>query len=173
MQELYLIVFDTRLLLSICVSNSLGVSSNGNIESKASCCSEFSSCCPSDSNVTEATTDSDVDAKNELEHIDTLSRWEEVFTATKNSILIVKFTAEWCKPCKQIQPIYSELSTQYHQYKFTTLDVDGDECDVLSSKMKVAMMPTFVCFRKGIEVGRVTGGNSEEKLKEWVGQMCS
>lgn len=166
-------VFDTRLLLSICVSNSLGVSSNGNIESKASCCSENSSCCPRESNVTEATTDSDADAKNELEHIDTLSRWEEVFTASKNSILIVKFTAEWCKPCKQIQPLYSELSTQYHQYKFTTLDVDGDECDVLSSKMKVAMMPTFVCFRKGIEVGRVTGGNSEEKLKEWVGQMCS
>ncbi len=149
------------------------MSSNGNIESKASCCSEKSSCCPSESNVTEATTDSDIGTNNELENIDTLSRWEEVFTATKKSVLIVKFTAEWCQPCKKIQHIYSDLSTQYKKYKFVTLDVDGDECDVLSSNMKVAMMPTFVCFRNGLEVGRITGGNSEEKLKEWVGQMCN
>lgn len=85
----------------------------------------------------------------------------------------MKFTAEWCKPCKQIQPFYSTLAETYNNCTFVTLDVDGDECDMLSSKMKVAMMPTFVCFRGGEEVGRMTGGNSEEKLKEWVREMCS
>lgn len=81
--------------------------------------------------------------------------------------------ADWCQPCKKIQPCYSELASTYSKCKFITLDVDGDECDTLSSKMKVAMMPTFVCFKNGVEVGRMNGGNSEERLKEWVGEMCS
>lgn len=150
-----------------------GVSSTGKIESKASCCTKNNDRCSSTSNVTEDMTDSEHEVKNELEHIDTLARWESVFTSSKKSTLIVKFTAEWCKPCKQIQPCYSALSEKYGKFKFVTLDVDGDDCDVLSSKMKVAMMPTFVCFRNGQEVGRMTGGNSEDQLKEWVGEMCS
>lgn len=149
----------------------IGVSATGKIEPKSSCCSK-NTCCPAESTVTEAITDSEHDTKNELEHIDTLAGWEAVFTSTKNTTLIVKFTAEWCKPCKQIQPCYSALSESYEKCRFVTVDVDGDECDVLSSKMKVAMMPTFVCFKRGQEVGRMTGGNDEEKLKEWVGEMC-
>lgn len=74
---------------------------------------------------------------------------------------------------KQIQSCYYALCFKYNICIFLTLDIGGDECDIISSKMKVAMMPTFVCFRNGQEVGRVTGGNNEEKLKEWVGEMCN
>lgn len=150
-----------------------GVSQAGNIEPKE-CCTQ-NKCCAVDSTITEATTESEQETgkTNALEHIDSISRWQTVFTSSRGGTLIVKFTADWCKPCKQIQPCYSALSSTYNTCTFVTLDVDGDECDALSSKMKVAMMPTFVCFRNGEEVGRMTGGNSEEKLKEWVGQFCS
>ena len=116
-------------------------------------------------------TASDDDDNQNLEHVDTLERWQEIFTASKNSTLFVKFTAAWCKPCKAIQPAYVALAAR-HPGKFITLDVDGDDCDVLSSKMKVAMMPTFVCFEGGVERGRMSGGNSGERLGEWVAEMC-
>lgn len=112
----------------------------------------------------------------EVEHIDTLTRWTEVFSQSKqqsSSLLYVKFTAEWCKPCRVIQPTYISLAAQYPKYKFVTVDVDGDDCDVLSSKLRVAMMPTFVCFRNGGEVGRMSGGNNPEGLKSWVEKMSS
>ncbi len=115
----------------------------------------------------------------EVEHIETLTRWSEVFTQNKqqssnnNNLLFVKFTAEWCKPCRVIQPTYTSLASQYPKYKFITVDVDGDDCDVLSSKLRVAMMPTFVCFRNGGEVGRMSGGNNTEGLKSWVEKMSS
>jgi len=121
----------------------------------------------------------------EVEHIETLTRWSEVFTQNKqqqqqqqqqqsnNNLLFVKFTAEWCKPCRVIQPTYISLASQYPKYKFVTVDVDGDNCDVLSGKLRVAMMPTFVCFRNGVEVNRISGGNNPEGLKSWVEKMSS
>lgn len=118
----------------------------------------------------------------EIEHIDTLTRWSDVFTKSKqqqsknnnkSALLFVKFTAAWCKPCKVIQPTYIEMAAQYPQEKFVTVDVDGDDCDVLSSKLRVAMMPTFICFRNGVEIGRVSGGNNPENLQSWVEKMTS
>eukprot|EP00970_Alexandrium_tamarense_P014108 scaffold3862_cov201-Alexandrium_tamarense.AAC.2 len=88
---------------------------------------------------------------------------------------VAKKLADWCSPCKQIQPHYQLLSCKFSNkhHTFVTLDVDGDDCDSLSSKLKVAMMPTFICFRGGVEVGRMSGGNSEGKLTDWVEEMCS
>jgi len=118
--------------------------------------------------------------EEKIEHIDHLERWEEVFAASKSpnnstsTTLIVKFTADWCKPCKAIQPAYIFLAEKFaKKCKFTTLDIDGDDCDVVSTKMKVAMMPTFVCFKEGVEVGRMSGGNDWDKLGDWVTEMCS
>ena len=127
------------------------------------------------------TSDEDDNTDNEVkvEHVETLQRWEEIYTTHKSSnnntssMIFVKFTADWCKPCKAIQPAYISAASAHKNCTFITLDIDGDDCDVLTGKLKVAMMPTFVCFKNGIEVGRMSGGNSGEKLNCWVADMCS
>lgn len=109
-----------------------------------------------------------------MEHITSLSRWNDLLASARresDSVLVVKFTAEWCVPCRRIQPCYAELSSKYERCKFVVVDVDGDGCDVLASEHGIAMMPTFLCFRGGMEAGRMSGGNSDEKLTEWVGEM--
>lgn len=109
-----------------------------------------------------------------VEHVDGLERWREIVASRGNATLVVKFTAEWCKPCKAIQPAYVRLAERYGgKGKFVTLDIDGDDCDVLSGELRVAMMPTFVCFKGGAEAGRMSGGNDAEKLGDWVAEMCS
>ena len=151
-------------------------------DEKGCCGSSHKSAGRGDSVVTSATstctTDDEDDDNHEdvtVEHVDNLDRWEEIFTTSKSSTLFVKFTADWCKPCKAIQPAYVSAASKYNkkQYTFITLDIDGDDCDVITGKLKVAMMPTFVCFRNGTEVGRMSGGNSGDKLNEWVTEMCS
>lgn len=77
-----------------------GVSATGTIESKDCCTKE--TCCPAtESTITEATTDTEY----ELEHVDTLSQWETVFTSSKRSTLIVKFT---------VSSFSSKLSAEFH-----------------------------------------------------------
>jgi len=170
-------------LLPECVAKKLGLNSARNKQQVNRSCD--SGCCASKSasrsvtSVAMATVPTDTATSDDgeghigVEHIDNLERWEEVFAECKNSTLIVKFTAEWCKPCKAIHPAYVSLASKYStKGKFVTLDIDGDECDILSSKLKVAMMPTFVYFNGGAEVGRMSGGNSEDKLANWVTEMC-
>jgi len=129
------------------------------------------------SNTTASDEDDSTDNEVKVEHVETLQRWEEIYTASKSSnstsILFVKFTADWCKPCKAIQPVYISASSAHKDCTFITFDIDGDDCDILTGKLKVAMMPTFVCFKDGIEVGRMSGGNSGDKLNCWVADMCS
>lgn len=152
--------------------------SSSGCETKACCSGKGTkSASRSDSIATTATNSSDSDGEGkdvEVEHVDNLSRWEEIFTSSKKSTLFVKFTADWCKPCKAIQPAYVSTASKHdNAATFITLDIDGDDCDVVSGKMKVAMMPTFVCFQNGAEAGRMSGGNSGERLNEWVSEMCS
>jgi Thioredoxin domain-containing protein len=90
--------------------------------------------------------------------------------------VILKFTAEWCKPCKTIQPLYEKLaaaasatsscqSNSHHHVVFGMVDVD--EADDVASEFKVAMMPTFVAIRNGKVVETMSGAN-ESKLESFV-----
>lgn len=172
-------------LLPECVAKQLGLNPGGKKHQLDQSCDSGCSVSKSASrrgsyaDVSEATIDTTTSDAGKghmgVEHIDNLKRWEEVFAdcKAKDSKLIVKFTADWCKPCKVIQPLYVSLASKYYSKNFfVTLDIDGDECDILSSKLKVAMMPTFVCFKSGAEVGRMSGGNSDDKLIHWISEMC-
>jgi thioredoxin 1 len=88
-----------------------------------------------------------------------------------NDVVFVKFTAEWCQPCKKIQPFYHELAEKYVQSSdkniaFATVDVD--ELDEIASNYKVAMMPTFVAIRNGTGVHASMSGSNEGKLETFV-----
>ena len=130
----------------------------------------------------ESAVDDDREGEAVVEHVDCRTRWEAIFAAAASSseeestLLFVKFTADWCKPCKSVQPAYASLASRHRRRaggvcKFVTLDVDGEGCDVVSGKSKVAMLPTFVCFEGGKEVGRMSGGNDGGKLGDWVDEM--
>lgn len=74
----------------------------------------------------------------------------------KEAIVIVKFTADWCKPCKAVQPEVQALAQKYKKTaSFCTVDVD--ELDEISQEFNVAMMPTFLVFRGGKLTDQMSG----------------
>ena len=90
---------------------------------------------------------------------------------SNNELVFVKFTAEWCKPCKEIQPFFHEIGAKYantgdKKIAFTTVDVD--ELDEIASKYNVAMMPTFVAIRNGVDVFDTMSGSNEGRLETFV-----
>lgn len=99
----------------------------------------------------------------------------------KGTIIFLKFTAEWCKPCKAIHPFYQQLALQHmnggkgkddisNKVQFATVDVD--EVDKLADQYKIAMMPTFIALRNHIVLQRVSG-SCEAKLEAFVKQVLS
>ena len=74
-------------------------------------------------------------------------------------LCVVDFTASWCGPCKQVRPLFGQLSEQYDDVMF--LKVDVDDCEEVSAEFSIVAMPTFVFIRDGkeLEGSRVQGVN--------------
>lgn len=70
--------------------------------------------------------------------------------------VVVDFYADWCGPCKMIEPVLDQLATEYEgRLKFGRLDVDASQ-DV-AMRYNVMAMPTVGFFHGGKMVDRLVG----------------
>ena len=70
--------------------------------------------------------------------------------------VLVDFGAEWCHPCKQLDPIVEELVEEWDgKVKVFKLDVDSN----IHTTMNYGIMsvPSLILFIKGEPVERLTG----------------
>ena len=75
--------------------------------------------------------------------------------------ILVSFKSGWCGPCKLLTPILEELSAD--GYSVYTVDIDKDDDD-LAVRHAVRSVPTTVVFKDGLEVERMTGMQTRQKL---------
>lgn len=73
--------------------------------------------------------------------------------------VVVKFTATWCKPCKNIHPTYV-AAIKETKGAVVGVVVDVDEESDLSERYLVKCMPTFVFLSMGVEKNRVEGADA-------------
>lgn len=78
--------------------------------------------------------------------------------------VLVDFWAEWCAPCKFMEPLFQELAGSYSgRVVFARLNVD--ENPAIASRHGVRAIPTFVVFKGGSEVKRIVGAVGKEPLE--------
>jgi len=81
------------------------------------------------------------------------------------SKVAIDFNATWCGPCKQIAPLFAQLSQKYPNVTF--LSVDVDKCKATAAALNIASIPTFnYCIGETLVMSQV--GASKEKLQESV-----
>jgi len=73
---------------------------------------------------------------------------------TNNGALIIKFGAEWCGPCKKIDPLVydwmNKLSSQPNiQCAIIDIDDNFEIYAFLKSKKMVNGVPVILCYKKG------------------------
>ncbi len=92
----------------------------------------------------------------------TLKQYKDI-TASAD-VVLVDFGAEWCPPCKKMEPVLQQLNKELSG-KFNLVKVDGGiDIDVMKSQ-KVETLPVFVIYKKGKEVWRKQGVIELEELK--------
>lgn len=70
--------------------------------------------------------------------------------------VLVDFFADWCGPCKMMQPILEDTSKQLAG-KVKILKVDVDKNPLAASRFQVRGVPTLILFSKGEIVWRQSG----------------
>jgi len=58
-------------------------------------------------------------------------------------VYLIDFWATWCPPCKVMNPIIDELTTDEDLKSITFLNVDVDEQPELQTDFNVSSIPTF------------------------------
>ena len=72
-----------------------------------------------------------------------------------SKVLVDVFTS-WCMPCKRVKPIFQELSLEYDDIKFVSLDLDHTRW--IGEKYDIHAIPTFLFFKEGKNIYKHLGG---------------
>lgn len=86
--------------------------------------------------------------------------------AANGETLLLEFTAEWCGPCRVMEPTVARLVSS--GYPVRKIDVDRDART--ASRYAIQGVPCFVMLVDGQEVERVTGAVSHDRLVQMYQQ---
>lgn len=76
---------------------------------------------------------------------------------------LIDFWAEWCGPCKIMDPVLEEIVRE-HGDKFELEKVNVDEQPQKSSEHGVMGIPTYIIMKDGKEVARKVGVTPKAEL---------
>ncbi|NEZ04797.1 thioredoxin TrxA [Wenzhouxiangella sp. XN201] len=81
--------------------------------------------------------------------------------------VLVDYWAEWCGPCKMIDPILHELADEYgDRLKIAKLNIDENQ--QVTSRYKIRGIPTLMVFANGEHQGTKVGALTKSALKTFV-----
>jgi thioredoxin 1 len=85
----------------------------------------------------------------------------------KTDAVLVDFYADWCGPCQMMAPVLDSLS-QKLQNKVVIAKIDSDSNSNIASTKAVYSVPTLILFKKGQEIARLVGFNSEQSVLNFL-----
>jgi thiol-disulfide isomerase/thioredoxin len=77
-----------------------------------------------------------------------------------NDTVLLHFTADWCGPCRLMQPTVQRLHDAGYPLREVNVDREAD----LTRQFRVGPIPCFVLVRNGREVDRIVGQASYDRL---------
>ncbi len=82
----------------------------------------------------------------------------------QNGVTLVDFYADWCGPCRMMEPIMHELADEMGDTaKVAKIDIESAQRTTAS--FQVTSIPTIIIFKDGAEVERIVGLKDKETLK--------
>ena len=81
--------------------------------------------------------------------------------------VLVDFWAEWCGPCRVMEPVVERLAKQYAG-RVTVGKLNVDEVPEIATRFDVFSIPTFMIFRSGKPLDAVIGAVGAPALEKAI-----
>lgn len=82
----------------------------------------------------------------------------------------LKFSAEWCSPCKAFAPVLKEAAEEAG-VEYIEADIDDESGAELSLKFGVRSVPTTIAFKNGNPVDMIVGAVDKSKVLELANKI--
>lgn len=98
-----------------------------------------------------------------MKYLETNENLEDLI---KKGKYLVDFYAQWCGPCKMLEPILENISD-----KINIIKVDIDKFEKIAVEKGIMSIPTLIFYEDGEEVQKVIGFRTEEDLLEIINDL--
>ena len=79
------------------------------------------------------------------------------------SVELLDFYADWCGPCKVMEPLIDEIKNEMgDKIQVRKIDVDSDNDTAM--QFGVMSIPTFIVLKDGKEVDRAVGSQPKDSI---------
>lgn len=83
-------------------------------------------------------------------------------------LTLMQFKAEWCGPCKAMQPTVEKLKED-EGLIISVVDIDNNPQVRLDYQIR--SIPAFVLIKDRVEVARKIGSASLSDMQEWINEF--
>lgn len=100
-----------------------------------------------------------------------ISKQEYTSLTTSSQLVLVDFFAEWCGPCKKMEPYLNQFKTDLSG-KVSIVQIDADKNKSIVADQKVDALPVFKLYKNNEVVWQYSGYISRKdmlkQLKKWM-----
>jgi len=107
-------------------------------------------------------------APNEPIHVESTEQFNEVVGT--HDVVLADFYADWCGPCKMLEPIVEELAADTDA---AVAKVDVDAHQQLASQYQVRGVPTVIVFAGGEVAEQVVGVRDQSHYRSLIERQGS
>ena len=88
-------------------------------------------------------------------------------------VQVLDFYAEWCGPCKAMEPAIESLMTEYNvegsDVEIKKVNVDNEH--ELTQKYNIKGIPTLIFLKDGEEASKASGNHTKEKIAKMINEF--